>query len=90
LVQVGTGGAGVKLFECDFCKRQTPGVQDMFVEGWYHLSQAEGNHSGIFGPTAGYRQIGMFCSLSCLVRFAELKAIEVAEPEEPEKKGWRK
>jgi len=80
----------MKLFECDFCKTQTMGVQDMFVEGWYHLSQAEGTASGPFGPTASYKALGMFCSMSYLARFAELRAIEVEPQEEPKKRGWRK
>jgi hypothetical protein len=90
----------MRAWLCDFCDAKVISDAAFDQRGWLSIWEAEqpdeSSMASVFGhSTRSAKLVATFCSMSCLARFAEMKAIETGTgtsgtPEVPKKKGWRK
>ena len=71
----------MKVWLCDLCRAEAADDEDVCRQGWMALCKVEWNEGreSIFGDHAGriHREpVGYFCSLDCILRYLEMRAIE--------------
>ncbi len=71
----------MKVWQCDFCGAQAADDETICAAGWLYVAKVYMGNTEIFGhdhQRLSKEALGYFCSVSCLAKSAELRAIEAA------------